>query len=158
MKRLKKFFIVVADHDEKIFNILGPMDNDTDIINKVVRLQRNGRNVNCSTAGLNFKNKRDIIESYSSSRGYEYKDHSIIGDFSENSPYYSGELPQYAKKADRNKVVKILCKGSCRGERWAEMNVNFPGQDILADSDSGDFEARCLKCGKVAVDYYNWYR
>lgn len=71
---------------------------------------------------------------------------------------YTGSLPNYAQKADRKKLVKILCKGDCNDTRWAEMNVNYPGQEALRNSDLGDYNAVCLKCGKVAEDSYNWYR
>ncbi len=158
MKRLRNFFIIVADHDAKIFNIFGPMDDDTTIINEVVRMKSLGKNINCFNPGEHFNGKEEIIKSYSTSSGYKYSDSSLFRRRVESPAYYDGDLPQYAQKADRNRVVKILCKGNCGQVRWAEMKVNFPGPDILRSSDLRDFEAQCLKCGKIAFDCYNWYR
>lgn len=69
-----------------------------------------------------------------------------------------GALPKYAEKADRAKVVRILCKGVCRTGTYAELNRVFPGKNELWNSPEGEYEAVCLKCGGIAKDYYNWHR
>lgn len=72
---------------------------------------------------------------------------------------YSGKLPKYACGADRKRVVNIICKGSCRGRtRWAEMEVDYPGRDVLRKSQVGDYIAHCCYCGWKATDPYNWTR
>jgi hypothetical protein len=73
-------------------------------------------------------------------------------------PAYEGRLPNYAAAADRKRVVRLLCKGRCCKTRWAEMRVDYPGEDVLRRSRVLDFAATCLKCGYTARDPYNWYR
>jgi hypothetical protein len=81
----------------------------------------------------------------------------VSPDFKEDD--MSGSLPHYAQHADRAKLVKILCKGQCNGVvRFAELNKPYPGQAMLRDAEMGIYEAICLKCGKIAIDHYNWFR
>ena len=67
-------------------------------------------------------------------------------------------LPQYARNADPARLVKVLCKGACSRVRWAEMQQPYPGEDVLSKAQVNDFSARCLFCGTIARDPYNWYR
>lgn len=46
---VKPFVLIVADHDKKEFCIEGPMTNDDPWNEQVVKAQRSGREVNCST-------------------------------------------------------------------------------------------------------------
>ena len=71
---------------------------------------------------------------------------------------FIGRLPLYAKTADRRRVVKILCKGNCMKTELAEMTVDYPGARKLKEAQAGDYKARCLKCGYIARDPYNWDR
>jgi len=68
------------------------------------------------------------------------------------------QLPNYAARANSARLVRLLCKGKCSHVVWAEMNVDYPGQEVLRKSQVGDFTAVCLKCGKIAQDPYNWLR
>ncbi len=68
------------------------------------------------------------------------------------------ELPEYARWADRTRLVRLLCKGKCSCVRWAEMDQPYPGQEVLRKAEAFKFSARCLYCGKVANDPYNWFR
>lgn len=70
---------------------------------------------------------------------------------------YKGPLPNYAQHTNRDRLVKLLCKGDCSGVVWAEMNTDYPGQEVLRKTQVGDFSATCLKCGKIAKDPYNWF-
>jgi hypothetical protein len=72
--------------------------------------------------------------------------------------HYSGHLQQYAADANRDRVVRLLCKGLCCRIRWALMNQDYPGESVLLRAKLRDFSAICLKCGRVAKDPYNWYR
>jgi hypothetical protein len=68
-------------------------------------------------------------------------------------------LPKYAERANPGRLVKIFCKDVRRPHTaWAEMNTDYPGQDVLQRSQVGDFTATCLRCGKIARDPYNWSR
>lgn len=76
----------------------------------------------------------------------------------EVSMHKGSPLPDHAQNANPARLVKLLCKGDCSGVRWAEMNADYPGQDVLSKSQLGDFTAVCLRCGKTAKDSYNWFR
>ena len=67
-------------------------------------------------------------------------------------------IPKYAQTAARDKLVKILCKSKCGKVVWAELNLPYPGEETLKKAAMGEFQARCLKCGSIAEDNYNWYR
>jgi len=82
----------------------------------------------------------------------------IIGSPAPKSSGYSGKLPAYARHANRERVIKLLCKGRCSKTRWAEMDIDYPGQEILQKLEPGNFSATCLFCGYVAQYSYNWYR
>lgn len=68
------------------------------------------------------------------------------------------KLPKYALKANLARLVLIFCKGDCVRSRWAEMNADYPGREVLWRSQVGDFRAICLRCGAIALDCYNWLR
>jgi hypothetical protein len=66
-------------------------------------------------------------------------------------------LPQYASHVSRDRLVWILCRNTTcrRGSVLAELF-----ESSLGDA-TGEFAgraARCLKCGRVATDSYNWDR
>ncbi len=65
-------------------------------------------------------------------------------------------LPNYAKKADPEKLVNLDCR-HCKTSRWAVMNVAYPGKDALQDEDAS-YEATCLVCGNVDRSSSDWYR
>ena len=80
---------------------------------------------------------------------------------------YAGKLPSHAQRANRRRLVKIFCKGDCSDKRthpgdevqWAEMiGVDYPGRDKLKSPEAEFYRAKCLKCGYIAKDPYNWYR
>jgi hypothetical protein len=73
------------------------------------------------------------------------------------SPPYDLRLPHYAQGANSRRLVKLFCKGRCCKTRWAEMNTDYPGEEILRKAQLCDFSATCLFCGRVAHDPYNWY-
>lgn len=156
-RRVEAFYLVLVDHDNKVFNIVGPMSDDTDWNKSISELQHASRKVNCFSVPSD-KLLDDIIHSYSGQTGYTFSRELIVVEPENRSMEYTGPLPKYAENADRKKLVKILCKGNCNSTAWAEMNVNYPGQEALRHSDLGDYSAICLKCGKVARDSYNWHR
>ena len=76
----------------------------------------------------------------------------------DRSLVYEGLLPKYAEKANRRRVVKVLCRGKCGKNRWAEMNVDYPGPSELKSAEAGVFTAKCLFCGYESKEPYNWLR
>ena len=157
MSRHKEFFLILVDEEKKVFNVVGPMMDDAEWNRRIVALQDAGRRVRCCTAEAG-RSREEVVELYARQTGYKYSGIPIVKTPVNESPSYQGELPAYARAADRRRVVKLLCKGGCRTTRWAAMNVDYPGQEVLRKSQVGDFSATCLKCGRVARDPYNWYR
>jgi len=75
-RKIEPFFIVVTDADQKIFNVLGPMIDDTQINHRVVMCQDRGRMVNCHTAGSG-QSREQIIASCTRQFGFAYSDDPI---------------------------------------------------------------------------------
>ena len=156
-RKIEPFYLIMVDHDKKMYNVIGPISDDSDWNKKIVELQNKNRKVNCfSVSGS--KSFENIISSYSEQTSYVFSQQLIFTAPEDHSMEYKGSLPNYAQKADRKKLIRIFCKSDCNKTRWAEMNVNYPGNETLSNSDLGDFNAVCLKCGKVAKDSYNWFR
>lgn len=70
------------------------------------------------------------------------------------------ELPEYTKDADPFRLVRILCRGekACGGDNgvFAELNEGPKNGAALKDAPHGVYTAKCLRCGHVATDNYNW--
>jgi hypothetical protein len=75
-RRVEPFFMIVTDSDEKTFNVLGPMSDDTQINHKVVLWQERGRHVNCHSSGLGHS-REQLIANYKRESGFEYTDEPI---------------------------------------------------------------------------------
>lgn len=60
MKKRQDFFVVVIDHDNKVYTVNGPTSTDTFYVNKVNKLQKEGRSVNCFTS--NAANKDGAVQ------------------------------------------------------------------------------------------------
>jgi len=152
LRKIKTFFLILVNHDIRIFNVVGPISDDADWTNKIREIQRAGKNINSFTCS-STKSFDGIVNSYSKQTNYTFSRFLII-----DHPEYAGTLPNYAKNGDRKKLVKILCKGQCGTIRWAEMTTHYPGKEALENSQFGDFAAICLLCGQEARDPYNWGR
>jgi hypothetical protein len=158
MKKQKHLYIYLEDKDQRIFSIEGPIDHDTaddwlDIGNSAVRSGRNLQIIDFWEEDLN-----GYVE-HAKSRGFvKVYSNEIISSPRDRSAEYKKTLPKYAQNADREKLVKLLCKGKCGKVVWAELNSTYPGKEALKKASMGEFQARCLKCGSVAKDNYNWYR
>lgn len=76
-KMFEQMFLIITDHDNRVFNILGPIIDDTNPTNRVWELKRAGRNINCHVAE-EYGNRESIIRDYTKQTGYQYVDSSII--------------------------------------------------------------------------------
>ncbi|WP_415896407.1 hypothetical protein ACMXYX_10100 [Neptuniibacter sp. QD72_48] len=47
---VEPFYLIITDRDQGVFNIVGPMTDDTSWNKKVCECQNQGRSVNCQTA------------------------------------------------------------------------------------------------------------
>jgi len=65
-------------------------------------------------------------------------------------------IPKYAQGADYSRLVRVLCKKKCMSITYAEMIQPHPGWNVLKESDVFKYQAKCLKCGGIAEDPYNW--
>jgi hypothetical protein len=73
---LKPFVMVIADHDKEEFSVEGPMSDDTEWTEAVVKAQATGRNINCSTSTVSVT---QAAESYAKTYGYtEVSSGSIV--------------------------------------------------------------------------------
>jgi hypothetical protein len=153
----RTFFLVLLDDDKKVFNVVGPMTDDTAWNKKVVELQTLGRRVRCISTSAD-RSVQAIAALYSRQTGFTHSTSLILEPPADEFSAYNGSLPAYAQGADRRRLVKLLCKGTCNATRWAEMNVEYPGREALTQSNVLDFTATCLVCGHEARDSYNWFR
>jgi hypothetical protein len=65
------FFLVLVDEDRKLFNIVGPMTDDTAWGRKIVELQESGKNVRCFALAAD-RSVDEIVALYSRQTGYKY--------------------------------------------------------------------------------------
>ena len=158
MKKQKNLYIYIEDEEQNVFSIVGPIDHDTaddwlDIGNSAVGSGRSLQVIDFWEEDL-----KSHIE-HAESRGFvKVQSTEIISSPRDRSAEYKKALPKYAQNADRDKLVKLLCKGKCGKVVWAELNSTYPGKETLKKASMGEFQARCLKCGSISQDNYNWYR
>jgi len=60
------------------------------------------------------------------------------------------KFPDYAQGADRSRLVKLFCKNGCGTTRWAIV------EEVTKQSGDVVRRAKCVMCGKLHWDYYNW--
>lgn len=153
-----EWFIYIQDYDRKQFAVAGPIlgVQVDDWVDAVVQEQEKGRELFCQEVrGAQLSE----CKTHARSKGLSETDfEELLAPPTDRSNDYRGKLPNYASKADRAKVVQVLCKGKCGAVRWAEMNTLYPGKEELRKAKMGDYKATCLRCGSTAMDNYNWYR
>ena len=153
-----EWFIFIKDTDKKLFSLAGPVQGNLvdDWIDAVVREQEAGRELSCQEVTTE---QLAECRTHALRNGLSETDsNQIITSPRDRSNDYLGKLPNYASKADRARVVQLLCKGKCGSVRWAEINKPYPGKDALRSSKMGEYKATCLRCGSTTQDNYNWYR
>lgn len=158
MKKHNNLYIYIEDEEHKMFSIVGPVDHDTvndwlDIGNSAAKSDQNLRIFDLW--------EEDLMEyiKNAESRGFmKVQSNEIISPPRDRSAEYKKALPKYAQNIDRNRLIKLLCKGKCGKVVWAELNSAYPGKEALKKASMGEYQARCIKCGKVALDNYNWFR
>lgn len=151
----KTFYYFIKDFDQKLYNCIGPIWNDNEWNEEVVKCQKKGRNLRVSTA--RNKNQCNMLKEHLETKGLNYTKDLLVYEPVDKSKEFIGNLPAYAKDANRNRIVRLLCH-SCSTTRFAEMNCTYPGQETLRKSQIFDFTAKCLECGHIEEDSYNWYR
>jgi hypothetical protein len=155
MAPIKPFHLVVVDDARKLFNVEGPMVDDTPWIDRVIQAQQAGLEIRCMTGG---PTRQEAVAAAANSLQYTWTDEDLLSPPPDLSATYTGTLPQYAASGDRKRVIRALCRGRCRATRWAEMTTDYPGAATLKQAQGGDYRAHCLRCGYEAIDPYNWFR
>lgn len=157
MKKKREWYIYLEDYDKKLYTVIGPFsDDDSHWIDSIQNQIDSGRNLQWQYAE---PGQLGEIPEHAKGNDLEEADSSsILQSPQDKSSHYIGHLPQYAQAADRSKLVKILCKGKCGQVRWAELNKSYPGKMVLKEAEMNIYKAKCLKCGKIAIDNYNWSR
>lgn len=158
MANSKKLYIFLQDEDLRRFAVAGPIGIRSldEWLEKGIAARKEGRQVTVIDI---FEEYLQTSVQHASSQGFTLvQPYDIVVPPKDRSAEYEGKLPAYAENADRDRVVKILCKGRCRAERWAELDQVYPGRRALKDASMGTFKAKCLRCGALAQDSYNWYR
>jgi hypothetical protein len=64
-------------------------------------------------------------------------------------------LPEYAKNTPIEFLARVFCD-RCGSAVWAKLDKAYPGIDAIRDAETGEYEARCLKCNNRIIDNYNW--
>ncbi|MDO9530942.1 MAG: hypothetical protein Q7O12_02270 [Deltaproteobacteria bacterium] len=155
MKARKEWYKYLEDYDKKLYCVIGPFyKDDSDWIDMIQNQIDSGRDLRWQD--IEPHQIVDIPE-HARQKGLKHVESSlIVNSPPDRSSEYKGSLPQYAKDADRAKLVKILCKGKCGKLQWAELNKPHPGKKALKEAQMGVYKARCMVCGKTAIDNYNW--
>lgn len=158
MKKQKNLYIYLQDNELRVYSIYGPIDHDSsgDWLNLGNDARSTGRDIRV----LDFwEDELHEYHEHAKSLGLSEVDASnIIDSPRDSSKDYKGTLPKYAQGASRDRLIKLLCKGKCGKTVLAELNVMYPGREQLKNAPMGQYKARCLKCGTIAQDNYNWNR
>jgi hypothetical protein len=154
-KQPKSWYYFIVDNDQKRFSVTGLISSEQALNEAVLTAQASGRDIRSQSCLTEDEMKRDIA--HWKTKGFQQVQAAIVNMPADTSAEYKDPLPDYAKEADRSKVVKLLC-GRCNVTCFAEMSVTYPGQEVLHKGDLGAYEAKCLKCGSRAIDPYNWSR
>ena len=72
------FYIAVLEHEKKLYNIIGPLTDDTDLTNRVAEVARAGRQVNCHTLSHDRTMPELVADIEGSFAGYSYSSKPII--------------------------------------------------------------------------------
>jgi len=158
MKKQKNLYVYIEDENQKNFSIEGPIDHY--VAHDWLDIGNSARTSGRKLRVIDFwEEDLDRYIKHAKSRGLmEVSSKEIIPPPGDRSAEYKKALPKYAQNAARDKLVRGLCRGNCGKVVWAELNLPYPGKEALKNAPMGEFQARCLKCGSVAKDNYNWYR
>lgn len=75
-RQIEPFLLVITDRDRGLFNVIGPMIDDTAWNDRVCEAQRQGRQVNCDVPRQN--SKETVIALMKRQLGLEYTDEQLV--------------------------------------------------------------------------------
>ena len=158
MSKNKDLYIFIKDEDTSTFGVTGPIPHHT--VNEWIDVELAARKLGRRVSVFDhFEEHLEAVVKDIVQRNFKMvAPEKIIHLPKDRSAEYTGLLTTFAQNADRDRVVSLICKGRCRTSSWAELNAIYPGQEDLKKAPSGKFTAKCLRCGTVASDHYNWTR
>ncbi|MBF6650211.1 hypothetical protein [Methylobacter sp. BlB1] len=74
---IEAFYLIVTDRDKKVFNIVGPMTDDTSWNKKVCECQDQGRHINCQTVSRALS-REELISRIAMQLDLKYTDDPIL--------------------------------------------------------------------------------
>jgi len=155
MRKREPWGLIIVDHDRGLYAFTGVISDDGPWHSRINEARQQGRDVTCfAHKPSNDHNMPEWEQRMGLSRTSV---DALLRPPEDNSAVYTGKLPRYAVRADRKRVVRILCRRSGK-TRWAELTADYPGKDALEQAAHGKFYAICLRCGSRASDNYNWRR
>ena len=156
MRKRGSWGLIIVDEDRKKYAFTGVITDHDPWNHRVYEEQKKGCNIRCFSHEPTNDRELKAWESRSGVSLTTIED--ILSPPEDTTAVYNGSLPNYAARTNRRRLVKILCRSKCRSTRWAEMDRDYPGKDVLKKAPMGVFHATCLVCGYIASDNYNWMR
>lgn len=75
-RRIEPFFLIITDRDQKLFNVVGPMTDDTLWNERVCKAQERQRQVNCQS--IELRERAEVIAEVKRQLGLEYSDEILV--------------------------------------------------------------------------------
>ena len=71
MKKAKAWWVLIKDDDQNLFNVIGPVTDDTRVTFRIVEEQKKGRSIRCETIPAD-RIREDVIRSWAEASGQTY--------------------------------------------------------------------------------------
>ena len=81
MPRIKppdSFLLIVVDQELRVFNLVGPMSDDTELNQRVVEAQKKGRDIRIEGSPQMTSTREEIIAETRTRLNYEYSEVSLV--------------------------------------------------------------------------------
>jgi hypothetical protein len=75
-RRIDPFYLVIYDKDRKLFNVVGPIQNDIPWTEKIESLKNKGKMVTCQT--IRDWSKKEIIENCQKDGEYTFTEENLV--------------------------------------------------------------------------------
>lgn len=77
MKKVKAWWVLIKDDDRNLFNVIGPVTDDTQVTFQIVQEQEKGRKIRCETIPSD-RDKEDVISSWADASGQAYTNERLL--------------------------------------------------------------------------------
>jgi len=72
------FLLIVVDQELRVFNLVGPMSDDTELNQRVVEAQKKGRDIRIEGSPQMTSTREEIIAETRTRLNYEYSEVSLV--------------------------------------------------------------------------------